>query len=143
MSSVIPYNKVRYEVPLGNIDFDSGGDTFKIALMTDSYSPDVDNDDFWSDISADETSGTGYTAGGETLANQAVTREDANDRAVWDADDVVWSASTITAAKAVIYKDTGNPATSPLIGYMDFGGNRSSVASDLTILFDSSGILEF
>jgi hypothetical protein len=61
---------------------------------------------------------------------------------VFDADDVVWTSSTITARGAVLYKDTGTPSTSPLICYIDFGSNKSSNGADFTIQWSSSGILK-
>lgn len=137
-----PYNKIKVETLEGNIQFGSGGDSFKVALMSDTYTPDIDNDDFWSDISAHEAAGAGYVAGGQALANQVVTRDDAGDRAFFDADNPSWAGITITVRWAVIYKDTGVPATSPLVGYIDFGGNQSAVATTFLIQFNSSGILE-
>jgi len=42
-------------------------DTIKCALFTSSYTPDIDNDVYFSDISANEVVGTGYTSLGVTL----------------------------------------------------------------------------
>jgi hypothetical protein len=137
-----PYLNGMFEKGKGNINFASGGDTFKVALMTSSYTPDLDNDDFWSDISADEASGTGYTAGGQTLANQAWAKDVANNRAYLDGDNISWPASSIVARYGVLYKDTGTPATSPLIALIDFGADKQSVSSTFLIEFDSTGIFE-
>ena len=60
---------------------------------------------------------------------------------VLDAADTVWSASTITARAAVIYEDTGTPATSSLLGFCDFGANFSSSNGDFTIQWAAEGIL--
>lgn len=101
-------------------------DTIKVALTTSSYSPNIDTDDFFNDIT-NEVSGTGYTAGGATLTTKSITVDTTNDRAYLDADDTSWPSSTITNARyAVIYKSTGVASTSPLIGYIDFGGNKST-----------------
>jgi|SRR6185436_2337244 len=58
----------------------------------------------------------------------------------FDAADAAWAASTLTARYGVLYKSTGTPSTSPLIGYFDFGGNISSTSGTFTIQFHSSGI---
>jgi hypothetical protein len=64
---------------------------YKAALMDSGYTPDIDNDEGWSDVSADEvTVASGYTTGGETMANIAVTRYDATNRTVISWDQVRW-----------------------------------------------------
>jgi hypothetical protein len=123
------------------INLKAGADTIKCALLTSSYTPNIDTHDYWDDVSANEVSGTGYTPDGETLANQAVTQDNTNDRAVFDADDVTWSSSTITARYAVLYKYTGTPATSPLICYFDFTSDKSSSNADFTIQWNAVGIM--
>lgn len=121
----------------GEIDLDTH--TIKVALTTSSFTPDQDTMDYFNDVT-NEVSGTGYTAGGATLANKAVTYTAGTNTMKFDADDTVWSASTITARYAVIYRDTGTAATSPLIGYVDFGADVSSTADAFTITWDSAGV---
>lgn len=58
------YQKAQAKFRNGGIDWDT--DTIKMALLA-GHTPDLVNDEFWSDVSADEESGAGYTAGGETL----------------------------------------------------------------------------
>lgn len=120
-------------------DLTNGGDTIKVALMADTYTPDRDADAFWDDISANEISGTGYTAGGATIANQSWTQDNAIDKAVFDGDPVEWASSTLTARYGVIYKDTGTPSTSPLIQLIDFGANQSTSGSTFRITPDANG----
>ena len=137
MASLI-YNQGKTEQANGGWDWLT--DDIKVALVTDGYSPDKDADLDFADIS-DEVVGAGYTAGGESLASKTVTKDDANDRATYDADDVTWSSATITARAAVVYRDTGTPATSPLIAYIDFGEDFSKVGEDFVIEWASTGIL--
>ena len=124
-------------------DIDLVNDTIKVMLVTSDYTPDVDSHDHKDDIDAlsVEVSGTGYTAGGAALANKTTTQDNTNDRGVFDADDVTWSSSTITARGAIIYKDTGTASTSPLIAYVDFGADKSSSGGNFTIQWDADGIL--
>ncbi len=133
------FNSFKKRIMDGSIDLDS--DTLKVALMAGSFVPDMDLHTFWSDVRANEVAGTNYTAGGQVLAGKVVTQDNAADKAVFDANDVTWSASTITARYAVIYKDTGVTTSSPLICCFDFGADKSSSNGDFTIQWNASGIL--
>lgn len=116
-------------------------DTIKLALMAPGYTPNIDTDEFWSGISASEESGTGYTAGGKALASKAVTQDNTNDRAAFDATDVTWTSLNVgTPGWAVLYKDTGTPSTSPLICYWQLGTTPSN-GGDYTLQFNASGVL--
>lgn len=120
------------------VDWDS--DTIKVALLSSSYTPNQDSDDYWNDVSSYEVTGTGYTAGGATLANKSLTYTSGTNVTKFDADDVSWTSSTITARYAVIYDSTGTASTSALIGYVDFGSNQSSSSGTFSIVWDSAGI---
>lgn len=76
----------------------SGGDTFKIALYTDSASLDSSTTAY---TSTGESSGTGYTAGGATLTNAGTGLTGTT--AFLDFDDYTWTTATISAAGALIY----------------------------------------
>jgi hypothetical protein len=122
------------------IDFDT--DTIKVALLTNAYTPDQDAHNYFDDVVANEVTGTGYTAGGLTLANKTNTYNSATNVIVLDADDVTWSSSTITARYAVVYDATpATNATKPLIGYVDFGSDQSSSNGNFTITWDATGIV--
>jgi hypothetical protein len=122
------------------IDFDS--DTIKVALLANTYTPDQDAHNYFDDVVAHEVTGTGYTAGGNTLANKTNTYDSATNVIKLDADDTTWASSTITARYAVIYDATpATNATRPLIGYVDFGSDQSSSNGNFTITWDSTGIV--
>ena len=121
------------------VDFDS--DTIKVALVSSSYTPDQDAHDYFNDVSTYEVSGTGYTAGGNTLASKTATYDSANNVIVLDAADTTWASSTITARYAIVYDSTGTSSTSALIGYVDFGSDQSSTNGNFTITWDSTGIV--
>lgn len=137
MADII-YNSFKKKIMDGSIDLDT--DTIKVALVTSSYTPNQDTHDFFDDVT-NEVSGTGYTAGGASLANKAVTADNTDNEGVFDADDVTWSTSTITARGAVIYKSTGTASTSALICYLDFGSDKTSTAGNFTIAWNAEGIL--
>lgn len=132
-------NRCKYNLAAGLMDLRNGGDTIKLALVDSNHSIDPD-DDVWGDVSANEleTSGTGYSQ--KTLANQALTQDDANDVAKFDADDVQWTSATFTARYAILYDDT--IATDDLIGHIDFTENKSVTSGTFTIQFASNGVLQ-
>jgi hypothetical protein len=121
----------------GGIDLDT--DTLKIALVTSSYTPDQDAHDNFDDVT-NEVTGTGYTSGGATLT-PSVSVDNTDNEGVFDAADVSWTTSTITARGAVIYKSTGTASTSKLICYLDFGSDKSTSNGTFAITFAAEGIL--
>lgn len=122
------------------IDWDT--DTIKVALLSNSYTPDQDAHNYLDDVVSYEVTGTGYTAGGATLANKTNSYNSGTNVITLDADDVTWSSSTITARYAVIYDASpATNATKPLIGYVDFGSDQSSSNGNFTITWDATGIV--
>lgn len=141
MADVI-YNSFKGKIMDGSIDLDT--DTIKVVLVTSSYTPNIDTHTQYSHIT-NQVTGTGYTAGGATLANKSVAVDTTNDRAKFDADDTTWTTASITARGAIIYKyvdNAGSPDdTSPLICYKDFGADVTSTNADFTIKWHADGIL--
>jgi hypothetical protein len=137
MADVI-YNGFKKNIMNGLIDLDT--DTIKVMLVTSAYTPDQDTHEFKSSVT-NEVTGIGYTAGGATLANKTVTQDNVDNEGVFDADDVTWATSTITARGAVVYKSTGSDATSPLITYIDFTTDRVSTTGNFAITFGAEGIV--
>jgi hypothetical protein len=133
------WNSYKADALAANVDLDA--DTIKLALFPSTFTFNSDTQHFWSDISGSEASGTNYTAGGNALAGKAVTIDDTDDEGVFDANDVVYSNVTITARYGVLWKDTGTPATSPLIGQLDFVSDISATAGDLTVSFNAEGVI--
>lgn len=132
MASLV-YNSALDEAVTGGIDFDT--DTFKIMLVTSSYTPDKDTHTVRTDVT-NEVSGTGYTSGGDTTA-VTVTKDTANDRIDIAFGNVSWANSTITASAGVIYKSTGTASTDLLVAYLDFGGNVSSTSGTFQVTVTS------
>ena len=134
------YNRSKQGLLQGDFDLGNGGDTIKVALVTSSYTPDIDTHEDFADIN-NEVSGDGYDAGGATLANQAVTKDNTDDEGVLDADNVTWSGADFTARRAIIYKDTGTPGTSLLIAAIDFGEDKTASGGDFVISWNAEGII--
>ncbi len=135
----IVYNEFKEKVAEGVVDLSSGADVIKLALFSVSYVPDIDSDVSFTALS-NEVTGTGYTAGGETLANQDVTKDNTNDRGIYNADDVTWESLGILSpqpAWGVLYDDTH--ATKILIMY--FPLETLTNGGDYVISWNTAGIL--
>ena len=116
---------------------DSTDHEIKVMLVS-GYTPDIDADTQYSDVSAYEETGTGYTAGGEILANQVVAIDSGSNLASFDGDNITWSALDVgTPSHAVIYDNTH--ADKLLMAYLELG--RASNGGDYTIQWNASGIL--
>lgn len=135
MANVI-YNSFKKAIGDGTIDWDTT--TIKVALVTSTYTPDIDTHTNFSTHVTNEVVGTGYTAGGATLTTPTVTIDTVNDWAEYDAADVTWSTSTITARGAVVYASVAGD----LICYVDFGTDKTSSAGDFTIQWHADGIFK-
>lgn len=114
-----------FKQELFEAEHDFTTDTFKIALYTSSATLDASTTAY---TTTNEVVGTGYTAGGETLANITVTSSGIT--AFIDFDDIVISNSTITARGALIYN---NSKSNKAVAVYDFGSDQSSTASTFTI----------
>jgi len=129
------YNRALELWARGSIDFDT--DTFKVMLVTSAYpaagdATAKDADDFRNDVT-NEVTGTGYTAGGNTVT-VGVTLDTANDRVDISLGGTTWPSSTITARKAVYYKSRGGAATADeLVAVNDFGSDVVSSSGTFTL----------
>ena len=119
------------------INFTSG--TIKGMLLTNAASPNQDTWIYKSSVT-NEITGTGYTAGGATLGSKGTSYTGASNLSTFTGANLVWGSSTLTARYLVLYLDTGNAATSVLIGYLDFGADVSSTNANFTIAWNASGI---
>lgn len=132
----VKYNKAKKKFLTAGIDIDT--DTIKCMLVTASYTPNATTHEFKSDVT-NEITGTGYTAGGVTLASVAVNEDTGTPEVEVTCTDPTWTSATFTARGAVIYKDTGVAGTSPVICYLDFGGDQSVTSGTFTIDFGTEG----
>lgn len=132
-------NSFKKKLMEGSIDLVN--DTIKFMLLTSTHVINADTHEFIDDVSVNEVSGTGYTAGGATLGTKTVTQDNTDDEGVFDAADISWPSSSITARYGVLYKDTGTPATSPIIGVFDFGEDKTSDAGDFNVTINAEGLL--
>jgi hypothetical protein len=130
MASFIP-NPAVHKMATGAIDFDT--DTFKVMLLTSAYTPDKDTHDFRNDLT-NEVSGTGYTAGGNTVTVTVAAVDTVNDDVEITLGGTTWPTSTITARYAVYYKSRGGASSADEIVYVnDFSSDVTSTAGTFTL----------
>lgn len=118
----------------GEMDFSSNtAQTFKIALYTSSASLDAATAAY---TTSNEVSGTGYSAGGNTLTISTNPTNGGSGTTVFlSFSNTTWTSSTITARGALIYKSGG---TNPSVAVLDFGSDKSSSNGDFQIQFPTA-----
>lgn len=77
-------------------------DVLKMGLLGSGYVPNLTGNIHWSDISVNEITGTGYTAGGATLTSPSLTLTAAGS---WS---LTWAANTTYPYGTIISPDTSN-----------------------------------
>lgn len=135
MATAFMYGNALKRALNKEIDWDT--DTIKVALLN-GYSKNQDTHQDWADVSADEASGTGYTAGGATLGSKTITYDAATNKVRLGGANVSWSNSTITATHAIIYDSTSGV----LMGCVDFGGSQSSSNGTFAVNWNGGIIFE-
>ena len=123
----------KSELLSGVHDFATAGDTFKLSLYTSSST--INNASTTVYTTSDEVANSGsYTAGGGSLANQAVSTDGTT--ALVDFDDLSFTSATITARYALIYNSTDS---NKAVCVLDFGTDQTSTSGTFTIQFPSAG----
>ena len=108
----------------------SGGSTFKLALFTSSATLGASTTAY---ATTNEVSGTGYSAGGNTLTR--VDPSTSGTTALTDFADTTFSTATITANGALIYNSSASDAA---VIVLAFGGDKTSTAGDFTVQFPTA-----
>lgn len=113
----------------------TGGDTFKLALYTNSASFTAATTAY---TASDEVSASGsYSAGGGDLTRIDPTTSGTT--AFTDFADLTFTSATITARGALIYNSTPTHTyTNPAVVVLDFGSDKTSTAGDFTIVFPAA-----
>ena len=129
----------KVEVLKGLHDLQLGADALKISLLkatasgSGTYGAASTN---YSDITgaSDETSGSGYSAGGNALTN--VTPVAAGTTAVCDFSDTTWSSASFTSCGAMIYNTSNSNSACAVLS---FSGDQTVSTGDFTIQFPAAG----
>ena len=112
----------------GDFDFDTPGDTIKMALYTNAATLNEDTAAYIDDPTTGEVSAPGYTDGGVTLT---VEKGLTNNTAFISFENVTISAA-FTARGALIYKDGG-----AAICVLDFGSDKTATTT-FTVTFPTA-----
>lgn len=130
MASLI-YDSFFNDLAVNNIK--TTVDTFKMLLVTSTYTPNKGTHAKRSDVT-NEVTGTGYTAGGQTVAF-TTTNDTTNHRLdITIGAPAGWTSSTITARAAVVYKSRGGASTADeLVCYLDFGADVTSTNGTFSV----------
>lgn len=113
----------------GTMDFTSGtGDTFKMALYTSSATLGPTTTAY---SATNEISGTGYTAGGNTLiVSQSPTS--GGTTAFISFSNTTWTSASFTCRGALIYNSS---QSNKAVAVFDFGSDKTVVAGTFTVSF--------
>jgi len=113
----------------------TGGDTFKLALYTNSASFTAATTAY---TATNEVANSGsYAAGGGTLTRIDPTTSGTT--AFTDFADLSFTTATITARGALVYNTTpAHTYTNPVALVLDFGADKTSTAGTFTIQFPTA-----
>lgn len=109
-------------------------DTYKIALYTGAV-PAASGMPAYT--ATNEVSGTGYSAGGATLAGYSASLQ--SGVGTLDFTTPTWASATIAATYAVIYDNTDAVGPKRAIAILDFGGTITSTNGTFTVTMPGSG----
>jgi hypothetical protein len=122
--------------------------TFKMALVSSSWTPNNTTNEVWADVSANEiAAGAGYTAGGVTLTGVALTQSSGVVKFTSSA--ATWTSSGSFPAwrRGVVYASgTLNGKVNPIVGHF-LGDNTpadvpiTTSGNTLTVTPNASGIV--
>jgi len=114
----------------------SGGDTFKLALYTNSASFNAATTDY---TNTNEVGNSGsYSAGGGNLTR--INPTTGGTTAFTDFDDLTFTSATITARGALVYNSTegaGSNTTNTVV-VLDFGADKASTNGDFKIVMPAA-----
>ena len=128
----------KVELLKGLHDLQNGADTLKIALLksqaagSGTYGAASTN---YTNITgnSDEASGSGYSAGGNTLTN--VTPVADSTTAICDISDTTWSSASFTTCGAMIYNTSNSNSACAVLS---FGGDQTVSSGDFQIQFPAA-----
>jgi hypothetical protein len=113
----------------------AAGDVYKLALFSDAATLNADTTAY---AATGEISGTGYTAGGVTLAGRANSL--VGTVGILDWNDAQWVAATFSGARgALLYNSSKSNAA---IAVLNFGSDRAVTAGTFTVQFPNPSATE-
>ena len=123
-------NTFKKQLLEGDMEFQFGGDKFKLALYTSSAVLNSATTSFTSTAQV-PNSGT-YASGGGALVQPNPSTSVASGVAIVDFNDLSFTGATITARGALIYNTS---ATNKAVAVLDFTSDKVSTDGTFTIIF--------
>ena len=117
--SILQGQTTSFKVGLYNGQFNLASDTIKMALYNGNANLNQTTTAY---TSVNEVSGTGYTAGGQTMTGVTISYDATNSVAYVNFNNVVWNPAAFTARCALIYDATASNAS---IAVIDFGSDKT------------------
>jgi len=121
--SILQGQTTSFKVGLYNGQFNLASDTIKMALYTGNANLNQTTTAY---TSVNEVSGTGYTAGGQTMTGVTISYDATNSVAYVNFANVVWNPAAFTARCALIYDATASNAS---IAVIDFGSDKTCTST--------------
>ena len=112
----------------------SGGNTFRLALYTNSATFTAATTAYTSSNEISNTAGSAYVAKGVALTN--VNPSASGTTALTDFADASYSSATFTARGALLFNDTASGDPSGLV--LDFGADKSASNGTFTVVFPTA-----
>jgi len=125
-------NTFKKQLLEGDMEFQFGGDKFKLALYTSSATLNAATTSFTTTAQV-ANSGT-YTSGGGALVQPNPSTSVASGVAIVDFNDLSFTGATITARGALIY-NTSSATTNAAVAALDFSTDKTSTIGTFTIDF--------
>ena len=121
--SILQGQTTSFKVGLYNGQFNLATNTLKMALYNGNANLNPDTTAY---TSVNEVTGTGYTAGGQTMTGVTISYDATNSVAYVNFANVVWNPAAFTARCALIYNATASNAS---IAVIDFGSDKTCTTS--------------
>jgi hypothetical protein len=112
----------------------SGGNTFNLALYTNSATFTAATAAYTSTNEITNTAGSAYSAKGVALTN--VNPSVSGTTALTDFADASWSSATFTARGALLFNDTASG--DPTVVVLDFGADKTATNGTFTVVFPAA-----
>jgi len=112
------------------------GNTFRLALYTNSATFTAATTAYTNTNEIDNTAGSAYVDKGVALTNVSPSRPGSGTTAITDFADATWSSATFTARGALLFNDsaTGDPT----VVVLDFGADKSASNGTFSVVFPTA-----
>ncbi|MAH47134.1 hypothetical protein CMI37_15005 [Candidatus Pacearchaeota archaeon] len=143
MASVV-YTEFKRANAAAEIDLNA--DDIRVALLMTNTTADTEEDTALMNAftTIDECDATGYAR--VALTGEAVTADNTNDRAEFDADDASFTGLSGDATRDIqgvlVYKHVTNDTDSIPICFVDFSADVTKFATQIDIPWNAEGILQ-